>query len=128
MKTLSDALDNFKIARARAGRPPHIRAARLRPKRRETAEPSPRSRAYVEQPAGDAPVWRGTEILAGGTQAAGLVVQPGGESELDAIHALECASFATDRLSRRALRRFLTASHRPLLVATFRGPRRRLHR
>jgi [ribosomal protein S18]-alanine N-acetyltransferase len=56
--------------------------------------------------------------LDGLTQGApDLVIRPGAESELDAVYALECASFRTDRLSRRALRRFLRASHRPLLVA-----------
>ena len=46
-----------------------------------------------------------------------FVVRTADESDLDAIFALECESFASDRLSRRALRRFLKASHRPLLVA-----------
>ena len=59
--------------------------------------------------------------MGGGTQAAGFVVRPGDETELDAIHALECASFATDRLSRRGLRRYLKAGHRPLLVANASG-------
>ena len=49
--------------------------------------------------------------------AADLVVRPAELSDLDAIHALECASFDTDRLSRRALRRFIAAPHRPLIVA-----------
>jgi ribosomal-protein-alanine N-acetyltransferase len=60
----------------------------------------------------------GACALVGTTQsAAGFVIRPGDEAELDAVYALECASFRTDRLSRRALRRFLRASHRPLLVA-----------
>ena len=46
-----------------------------------------------------------------------LVVRAGLETDLDAICALECAAFEGDRLSRRALRRFLRASHRPLLTA-----------
>ena len=46
-----------------------------------------------------------------------FVVRPAFEADLDAIYALECASFATDRVSRRALRRFLKATHRPVLVA-----------
>jgi ribosomal protein S18 acetylase RimI-like enzyme len=49
--------------------------------------------------------------------AADLVVRAAELSDLDAIHALECASFNTDRLSRRALRRFIAAAHRPLIVA-----------
>jgi [ribosomal protein S18]-alanine N-acetyltransferase len=60
--------------------------------------------------------------LAAGTQGAvEFVVRPAVETDLDAIYALECASFATDRLSRRGLRRFLKASHRPLLVARSAG-------
>ena len=43
------------------------------------------------------------------------------ETDLDAIYALECNSFVGDRLSRRALRRFLRASHRPLLTARSSG-------
>ncbi len=50
-------------------------------------------------------------------RSADFVVRPAEDSELDAIFNLECASFAADRLSRRALRRFLHAAHRPLLVA-----------
>ena len=46
-----------------------------------------------------------------------LVVRPAELADLEAIYALECASFATDRLSRRGLRRFITAPHRPLIVA-----------
>jgi ribosomal-protein-alanine N-acetyltransferase len=37
--------------------------------------------------------------------------------DLDAILALELASFSTDRLSRRSLRAFITSPHRPLLLA-----------
>jgi [ribosomal protein S18]-alanine N-acetyltransferase len=60
--------------------------------------------------------------LAGRTQAAAdLVVRPAAETDLDAIYALECAAFSADRLSRRALRHFLKASHRPLLVARSSG-------
>jgi ribosomal-protein-alanine acetyltransferase len=46
-----------------------------------------------------------------------FVVRPGSETDIAAIYALECESFQADRLSRRALRRFLKASHRPVLVA-----------
>jgi ribosomal protein S18 acetylase RimI-like enzyme len=54
-------------------------------------------------------------------QAGEFLVRPAAETELDAIYALECASFATDGLSRRGLRRFLKAKHRPLLVARSAG-------
>jgi ribosomal-protein-alanine acetyltransferase len=53
--------------------------------------------------------------------AAEFVIRSGNESDLDAVYALECASFRTDQLSRRALRRFLKASHRPLLTARSSG-------
>ena len=46
-----------------------------------------------------------------------LVVRAAEPTDLEAIHALECASFVADRLSRRALRRFIEAPHRPLIVA-----------
>ena len=59
--------------------------------------------------------------LDGRTQAADFVVRPAAETELDAIYALECAAFETDRLSRRGMRRFLKARHRPLLVASSAG-------
>ncbi len=49
--------------------------------------------------------------------AAEFVIRPASETDLEAIYALECASFEDDGLSRRAVRRFLKASHRPLLVA-----------
>ena len=38
--------------------------------------------------------------------------------DLDAILALEIAVFASDRLSRRSLRRFIAEPRRPLLIAT----------
>ena len=50
----------------------------------------------------------GTGYWAEGRRRRDSVVQPGDETELDAIFALECASFEADRLSRRGLRRFLT--------------------
>jgi predicted N-acetyltransferase YhbS len=60
--------------------------------------------------------------LDGFTQGApDLVIRPGDESDLDGVYELECASFSIDQLSRRALRRFLGASHRPLLVARSSG-------
>jgi [ribosomal protein S18]-alanine N-acetyltransferase len=49
--------------------------------------------------------------------ASDFVVRSGKEADLDAVYGLECAAFVGDRLSRRALRRFLRASHRPLLTA-----------
>ena len=52
-------------------------------------------------------------------RAAPMSVLPASPADLDAIFALECAVFTQDRLSRRALRRFLAAPHRPLLVAKF---------
>jgi ribosomal-protein-alanine N-acetyltransferase len=53
--------------------------------------------------------------------AADFAIRPGGLDDLDEIYALECASFSADLLSRRALRRFLKASHRPLLAARLGG-------
>lgn len=52
---------------------------------------------------------------------ADFVIRPGGLDDLGLIHALECASFSADRLSRPALRRFLKASHHPLLAAWLGG-------
>lgn len=49
--------------------------------------------------------------------AAEFHIRSAAETEIEAIYALECASFSADRLSRRALRRFLRSSHRPLLAA-----------
>ncbi len=46
-----------------------------------------------------------------------LVVRAAEPADLEAVLALECASFSSDRLSRRALRRFIAAAHRPLIVA-----------
>ena len=48
-----------------------------------------------------------------------MVVRAAELQDLEAILALECAAFASDRLSRRALRRFIKAPHRPLIVAKF---------
>jgi ribosomal-protein-alanine N-acetyltransferase len=50
-------------------------------------------------------------------RGADLVIRAAELSDLDAIHALECESFDTDRLSRRALRRFIRDPQRPLIVA-----------
>ncbi len=46
-----------------------------------------------------------------------FTIRPATETDLDAIYALECASFLDDRLSRRAVRRFAKAPQCPLLVA-----------
>jgi [ribosomal protein S18]-alanine N-acetyltransferase len=53
--------------------------------------------------------------------AADFAIRPATETDLDAIFALECASFSDDRLSRRAIWRFIRAPHRPLLVARSQG-------
>jgi ribosomal-protein-alanine N-acetyltransferase len=53
--------------------------------------------------------------------AAEFVIRAAEESDLEAIFALECASFVGDRLSRRALRRFLKGGRHPLLVARSSG-------
>ena len=45
------------------------------------------------------------------------MIRPGEAVDLEAVLALECASFTGDRLSRRALRRFLRSERRPLIVA-----------
>jgi len=41
--------------------------------------------------------------------------------DLDAIVKLECECFADDRVSRRALRNFLRAPHRPIIAAVIDG-------
>ena len=48
----------------------------------------------------------------------GPVVRAAVLDDLDAITRLEYDSFPEDRVSRRSLRYFLTAPHRPVLVAT----------
>ncbi len=48
----------------------------------------------------------------------GIVVRAARSRDLDAIARLENASFETDRVSRRSLREFLRADHRPMIVAT----------
>jgi len=57
----------------------------------------------------------------GGRSSADLTIRSGGLEDLDDVLSLECAAFVADRLSRRALRRFLKASHRPVLVARIGG-------
>ncbi len=49
----------------------------------------------------------------------GMTVRAASPDDLDAIQALEVAAFPGDRLSRRSLRGFLRAAHRPLFVAKF---------
>jgi ribosomal protein S18 acetylase RimI-like enzyme len=51
----------------------------------------------------------------------GVLIRPGGLDDLDAILAIEIAVFPGDRLSRRALARFLRQPSRPLIVATVSG-------
>jgi ribosomal-protein-alanine acetyltransferase len=51
--------------------------------------------------------------------AGGMTIQPAALGDLDAIEALEAAAFTGDRLSRRSLRAFVRAAHRPLIVARF---------
>ena len=48
---------------------------------------------------------------------AGIVVREAGPRDLDAIARLENESFETDRVSRRSLREFLRAAHRPVITA-----------
>ena len=54
-----------------------------------------------------------------GHVAGGMMIQPAALEDLDAIEALEAAAFTGDRLSRRSLRSFVKAEHRPLIVARF---------
>lgn len=49
----------------------------------------------------------------------GMTIGPASLDDLDAIEALEAAAFTGDRLSRRSLRDFIRAPHRPLIVARF---------
>jgi ribosomal protein S18 acetylase RimI-like enzyme len=51
--------------------------------------------------------------------AADIVVRAAERQDLEAVHRLEIESFDADRLSRRALRRFIAQPHRPLIVAKF---------
>jgi [ribosomal protein S18]-alanine N-acetyltransferase len=48
----------------------------------------------------------------------GIVVRAARPRDLDAIARLENESFETDRVSRRSLREFLRAQHRPVIAAT----------
>lgn len=51
----------------------------------------------------------------------GIVIREARPRDLDAIARLENESFETDRVSRRSLREFLRAPHRPVIVATVDG-------
>jgi len=48
----------------------------------------------------------------------GVVIREARPRDLDAIARLENESFETDRVSRRSLREFLRAPHRPVIAAT----------
>jgi len=48
----------------------------------------------------------------------GVVVREARPRDLDAIERLENAAFDTDRVSRRSLREFLRAPHRPVIAGT----------
>jgi ribosomal-protein-alanine acetyltransferase len=48
----------------------------------------------------------------------GIVVREARPRDLDSIARLENESFETDRVSRRSLREFLRAAHRPVIAAT----------
>ena len=48
----------------------------------------------------------------------GIVVREARPGDLDAIARLESESFESDRVSRRSLREFLRAKHRPVIAAT----------
>ncbi len=57
----------------------------------------------------------------GALRHAGLVVREAGPDDLDAIARLEYESFVIDRVSRRSLRDFLRARHRPVIAADVDG-------
>ena len=48
----------------------------------------------------------------------GVIVREARPRDLEAIASLENAAFETDRVSRRSLREFLRAPHRPVIAAT----------
>jgi [ribosomal protein S18]-alanine N-acetyltransferase len=54
----------------------------------------------------------------GNWRQSGVVVREARPRDLDAIARLENESFETDRVSRRSLREFLRAPHRPVIAAT----------
>ena len=51
----------------------------------------------------------------------GLVIREARPDDLDAVDQLERGSFTSDRVSRRSLRDFLRAPHRPVIAATVDG-------
>ena len=51
----------------------------------------------------------------------GIAIRDARPRDLDAIARLENESFETDRVSRRSLREFLRAPHRPVIAATIDG-------
>src|SRR5262245_59287439 len=53
--------------------------------------------------------------------APATVIRPGEVSDLDALLAIETTVFSTDRMSRRSLRRMLTAPGAALMVAEHAG-------
>ena len=55
------------------------------------------------------------------TLAGDLVVRPAQSADLEGLVALENASFATDKLSRRSFRHWLSSDHRALLVVEWAG-------
>ena len=91
----------------------HLVSIALRPEDRE-APPTFRRGAACRARAAD----RGDEEM-GTHVAGGMTIQPAALGDLDAIEALEAAAFTGDRLSRRSLRAFVRAAHRPLMVARF---------
>ena len=54
----------------------------------------------------------------GNWRQSGIVVREARPRDLNAIARLENESFETDRVSRRSLREFLRAPHRPVIAAT----------
>lgn len=56
-----------------------------------------------------------------GATLADVAVRPVADADLSALHALEVASFASDRLSRRRLKHWIQASNRVFLVAELSG-------
>ena len=57
----------------------------------------------------------------GAWSKSGIVVREAKLDDLDDIEKLENESFETDRVSRRSLRQFLKAPHRPVIAATLGG-------
>ena len=75
------------------------------------------------------PIARKSHVILGGAsrgdlfsmsnwRQSGIVIREARPRDLDAIARLENQSFETDRVSRRSLREFLRAPHRPVIAAT----------